>query len=169
METLYSTIYYSKYLIELNIDKSTQYAALWTHKRHPIPRPFGRAMECFLWVLQQILIVLLRVSTVYIYTERQISQSFTGRWPTNLRVMGHQQTQYYLNGNGRIRKYKCRVSIDIKDFEYISLIRPYDTKWPTRLHEFLQLLTLGSFMSLGHHRGFHVPCSFEGSDNSNAH
>ena len=33
METLYSTIYYSKYFIELNFDKSTQYVALWTHKR----------------------------------------------------------------------------------------------------------------------------------------
>ena len=64
VETLYSTIYYSKYFIELNIDKSTQYVALWTHKRHPIPRPFGRAMECLLWVLQQKLIVLKRVSTV---------------------------------------------------------------------------------------------------------
>ena len=30
VETLYSTIYYSKYFIELNIDKSTQYVALWT-------------------------------------------------------------------------------------------------------------------------------------------
>ena len=58
VETLYSTIYYSKYFIELNIDKSTLYVALWTHKRHPIPRPFGRAMECLLWVLQQKLIVL---------------------------------------------------------------------------------------------------------------
>ena len=50
VETLYSTIYYSKYFMELNFDKSTQYVALWTHKRHPIPRPFGRAMECLLWV-----------------------------------------------------------------------------------------------------------------------
>ena len=58
VETLYSTIYYSKYFIELHIDKSTQYVALWTHKRHPIPRPFGRAMECLLWVLQQKLTVL---------------------------------------------------------------------------------------------------------------
>ena len=58
VETLYSTIYYSKYFIELHIDESTQYVALWTHKRHPIPRPFGRAMECLLWVLQQKLIVL---------------------------------------------------------------------------------------------------------------
>ena len=58
VETLYSTIYYSKYFIELNNDKSTKYVALWTHKRHPIPRPFGRAMECLLWVLQQKLIVL---------------------------------------------------------------------------------------------------------------
>ena len=58
VETLYSTIYYSKYFIELNFDKSTQYVALWTHKRHPIPRPFGRAMECLLWVLQQKLTVL---------------------------------------------------------------------------------------------------------------
>ena len=58
VEILYSTIYYSKYFIELNFDKSTQYVALWTHKRHPIPRPFGRAMECLLWVLQQKLTVL---------------------------------------------------------------------------------------------------------------
>ena len=58
VETLYSTIYHSKYFIELNTDKSTQYVALWTHIRHPIPRPFGRAMECLLWVLQQKLIVL---------------------------------------------------------------------------------------------------------------
>ena len=58
VETLYSTIYYSKYFIELNFDKSTQYVALWTHKRHSIPRPFGRAMECLLWVLQQKLTVL---------------------------------------------------------------------------------------------------------------
>ena len=58
VETLYSTIYYSKYFIELNFDKSTQYVALWTHKRHPIPRPFGRAMECLLWVLQQKLTML---------------------------------------------------------------------------------------------------------------
>ena len=50
VETLYSTIYYSKYFIELNFDKFTQYVALWTHKRHPIPRPFGRAMECLSWV-----------------------------------------------------------------------------------------------------------------------
>ena len=28
VETLYSTIYYSKYFIELNFDKSTQYVAL---------------------------------------------------------------------------------------------------------------------------------------------
>ena len=28
VETLYSTIYYSKYVIELNFDKSTQYVAL---------------------------------------------------------------------------------------------------------------------------------------------
>ena len=58
VETLYSTIYYSNYFIELNFDKSTQYAALWTHKRHPISRPFGRAMECLLWVLQQKLTLL---------------------------------------------------------------------------------------------------------------
>ena len=58
VETLYSTIYYSKYFIELNFDKSTQYVALWTHKRHHIPRPIGRAMECLLWVLQQKLTVL---------------------------------------------------------------------------------------------------------------
>ena len=66
VETLYSTIYYNKYFIQLHIDKSTQYVALWTHKRHPIPRPFGRAMECLLWVLQQKLIVLYRVSTVLV-------------------------------------------------------------------------------------------------------
>ena len=58
VETLYSTIYYSKSFIELNFDKSTEYVALWTHKRHPIPRPFGRAMGCLLWVLQQKLTVL---------------------------------------------------------------------------------------------------------------
>ena len=58
VETRYSTIYYSKYFIELNLDKSTQYVALWTHKRHTIPRPFGRAMECLLWVFQQKLTVL---------------------------------------------------------------------------------------------------------------
>ena len=58
VETLYSTIYNSKYFIELNFDKSTQYVNLWTHKRHPIPRPFGRAMECLLWVFQQKLTVL---------------------------------------------------------------------------------------------------------------
>ena len=28
VETLYSTIYYSKYFIELNFDKSTEYVAL---------------------------------------------------------------------------------------------------------------------------------------------
>ena len=39
VETLYSMIYYSKYFIELNIDKSTQYVALWTHKR-PHTSPF---------------------------------------------------------------------------------------------------------------------------------
>ena len=37
VETLYSTIYYSKYFIELNIAKSTKYGALWTHKRHSTP------------------------------------------------------------------------------------------------------------------------------------
>ena len=58
VETLYSTIYHSKYFIELNFDKSSQYVVLWTHKRHSIPRPFGRAMECLLWVLQQKLTVL---------------------------------------------------------------------------------------------------------------
>ena len=55
VETLYSTIYYSKYFIELNFDKSTQYVALWTHKRHPIPRPkwsvfceyFNRNWPCY--------------------------------------------------------------------------------------------------------------------------
>ena len=30
VETLYSTIYYSKYFIELKFDKSTQYIAFWT-------------------------------------------------------------------------------------------------------------------------------------------
>ena len=58
VETLYSTIYHSKYFIELSFDKSSQYVVLWTHKRHSIPRPFGRAMECLLWVLQQKLTVL---------------------------------------------------------------------------------------------------------------
>ena len=55
VETLYSTIYYSKYFIELHIDKSTQYVVLWTHKRHSIPRPlwsvfyeyFNRNWSCY--------------------------------------------------------------------------------------------------------------------------
>ena len=56
MEILYSTIYCSKYFVELNIDKFTQYVALWTHKRHPIPRPklwsvfyeyFNRNWSCY--------------------------------------------------------------------------------------------------------------------------
>ena len=75
VETLYSTIYYSKYFIELNIDKSTQYVALWTHKRHPIPRPFGRAMECLLWVLQQKLIVLFKGFLLYL-----CFPFFEGQW-----------------------------------------------------------------------------------------
>ena len=41
VETLYSTIYYSKYFIELNFDKSTYYVALWTHKRHPFRASYG--------------------------------------------------------------------------------------------------------------------------------
>ena len=47
VETLYSTIYYSKYFIELNFDKSTQYVAFWTHKRHPIPRLSGELWSVF--------------------------------------------------------------------------------------------------------------------------
>ena len=47
VETLYSTIYYIKYFIELNIDKSTLYVALWTHKRHPTPRPLGELWSVF--------------------------------------------------------------------------------------------------------------------------
>ena len=37
METLYSTIYYSKYFIELNIDKSTQYVAFELKTPHTSP------------------------------------------------------------------------------------------------------------------------------------
>ena len=36
VETLYSTIYYSKYFIELNFDKSTQYVALWTRASYGV-------------------------------------------------------------------------------------------------------------------------------------
>ena len=41
VETLYSTIYYSKYFIELNFDKSTQYVALWTHNMLPFRASYG--------------------------------------------------------------------------------------------------------------------------------
>ena len=47
VETLYSTIYYSKYFIELNFDKSTQYLALWTHKRHPYLALSGELWSVF--------------------------------------------------------------------------------------------------------------------------
>ena len=41
VETLYSTIYYSKYFVQLNIDKSTQYVALWTHNMLPFRASYG--------------------------------------------------------------------------------------------------------------------------------
>ena len=47
VETLYSTIYYNKYFIELNFDKSTQYVALWTHKRHPYLALSGELWSVF--------------------------------------------------------------------------------------------------------------------------
>ena len=47
VETLYSTIYYSKYFIELNIDKSTLNVALWTHKRHPYLALSGELWSVF--------------------------------------------------------------------------------------------------------------------------
>ena len=47
VETLYSTIYYSKYFIELHIGKSTQYVALWTHKRHPYLALSGELWSVF--------------------------------------------------------------------------------------------------------------------------
>ena len=87
VETLYSTMYYSKYFIELNFDKSTKYVALWTHKRHPIPRPFGRAMECLLWVLQQKLTVLSRVSTVC-HDDVMTWKHFTHYWPFVMGILG---------------------------------------------------------------------------------
>ena len=40
METLYSTIYYSKCYIELNFDKSTQYVALLNSQKAPHTSPF---------------------------------------------------------------------------------------------------------------------------------
>ena len=47
METLYSTIYYSKYFIELNIDKCTQCVALWTHKNTPYLALSGELWSVF--------------------------------------------------------------------------------------------------------------------------
>ena len=47
VETLYSTIYYSKYFIELNFDKSTLYVALWTHKRPPYLALLGELWSVF--------------------------------------------------------------------------------------------------------------------------
>ena len=47
VETLYSTIYLSKYFIELNNDKSTQYVALWTHKIHPYLALSGELWSVF--------------------------------------------------------------------------------------------------------------------------
>ena len=47
VETLYSTIYSSKYFIELNNDKSTQYVALWTHKRPPYLALLGELWSVF--------------------------------------------------------------------------------------------------------------------------
>ena len=47
VETLYSKIYYSKYFIELHIGKSTQYVALWTHKRHPYLALSGELWSVF--------------------------------------------------------------------------------------------------------------------------
>ena len=47
VETLYSTIYYSKYFIELNVDKSTEYVALWTHKDTPYLALSGELWSVF--------------------------------------------------------------------------------------------------------------------------
>ena len=49
-EPLYNTIYYARYHIQHAIDKCTVLLRLCTKKRHSIPRPYVRAMECLLWV-----------------------------------------------------------------------------------------------------------------------
>ena len=38
----------------------------WIHKRHPIPRPNGRAMRCLLWIFVIKLTALYRHRTVYV-------------------------------------------------------------------------------------------------------
>ena len=50
VEPLYNTVHYRRYKIYYNIDRCRIWIRLWTHKRHPIPRPYGRAMGCLLWV-----------------------------------------------------------------------------------------------------------------------
>ena len=47
VENLYNTIYYSKYAIEFNIDKSAHYVALKTHEGHPISHPTGELWNVF--------------------------------------------------------------------------------------------------------------------------
>ena len=47
VEPLYNTIYYARYHIQRDIDKCTVLLRLCTHKRHSIPRPYGRAMGVF--------------------------------------------------------------------------------------------------------------------------
>ena len=41
VETLYGTIYYSKYFMELNFDKSTLYVSLWTPHTSPFRESYG--------------------------------------------------------------------------------------------------------------------------------
>ena len=50
VEPLYNTVHYRRYEVYYNIDRCRIWIRLWTHKRHPIPRPYGRAMGCLLWV-----------------------------------------------------------------------------------------------------------------------
>ena len=54
VENLYNTIYYSKYAIEFNIDKSAHYVALKTHEGHPIPHPTGSYGMSFVSILTKI-------------------------------------------------------------------------------------------------------------------
>ena len=84
VETLYSTIYYSKYFIELNLDKSTQYVALWTHKRIRI----DTWSQCIPWPVMCLKsTVLLRVSstrvpdiTLRLFGDWDIRRSMSACW-----------------------------------------------------------------------------------------
>ena len=92
METLYSTIYYSKYFIELNIDKSSQYVALWTHKRHPIARPkfyeyFNRNWSCYKGFL-----LYLGCCKVYLYSTLRTSLTSWVRVVLDTTCLGYESS-----------------------------------------------------------------------------